>query len=57
VVIWGAKVLVLDQEELESGLEREQRHSFKKTIDCYYLNASNERLNRMKDAVATVLTG
>jgi hypothetical protein len=57
VVIWGAKVLVLDQEELGSVNECEQRHSFKKTIDCYYLKSSNERLNRMKDAVATVLTG
>jgi hypothetical protein len=56
VLIWGAKVLVLDQEELESGLECEQRHSFiKKNIDCYYLNADNERMNRMKDAVATVV--
>jgi hypothetical protein len=46
---------VLDQEELESGLECEQRHGFKKLIDCYYLNTSNERLNRIKDAVATVV--
>jgi hypothetical protein len=55
VLSWGAKVLVLDQEELESGIECEHRHSFKKTIDCYYLNADNERMNRMKDALATVV--
>jgi hypothetical protein len=55
VLIWGAKVLVLDQEELESGIECEHRHSFKKTIDCYYLSANNERMNKMKDAVATVV--
>jgi hypothetical protein len=43
---FGANVLRLVKEELENEIECEQRHSFKKTIDCCYLNADNEWITR-----------
>jgi hypothetical protein len=39
VLVWCAQLV---QEKLENVIECEQRHSFKKTIDCCCLNAENE---------------